>query len=52
MLSMSARVYHHYEPYFPNADAFLPERWLDEKSAAEAEKHSLRFRVVAGTASV
>lgn len=43
MLSMSARVYHHYEPYFPNADAFLPDRWLDEKSAAEAEKHFIAF---------
>jgi cytochrome P450 len=43
MLSMSCRVYHHYEPYFPNADAFLPERWVDEKSAAEAEKHFIAF---------
>lgn len=43
MLSMSCRVYHHYEPYFPNADEFLPDRWVDEKSAVDAEKHMIAF---------
>jgi cytochrome P450 len=43
MLSMSCYVYHQHEPYFPRASEFWPDRWLDEKSAAEAEKNFIAF---------
>jgi cytochrome P450 len=43
MVSMSCYVYHQNPAYFPRASEFLPERWLEEKSAAEVEKNFISF---------
>lgn len=40
---MTCYTYHQNPDYFPNASQFMPERWLDEKAAAENDKHFIAF---------
>lgn len=40
---MACYVYHQNPEYFERPSDFLPERWLDEKSAAENEKNFIAF---------
>lgn len=43
MLSMACSTYHQNPAYFNDPASFIPERWLDEKSAADAEKNFIAF---------
>ena len=51
-IGMSAVITHHDESVFPNSDAFIPERWLDDENQRRREVERGMFAFNKGSRQV